>query len=191
MQKNEFIQWAAIATMHALLSQGAKDFDGERAIALASHFADKVYEVLPPEASQTAISSRGRKKITENGGLKFPYSSERFMSAWQDLLKCKKWRGKDATALQYNLDKLAKYEEDFAIQLMSNAIAGEYQGVVFPSTPGEYQKWLAEKEKGTFFGRKPQASHQPSKIEQNAKAAAEAARMILGNDNDFLNGTGK
>lgn len=175
---------------HALLSRGAKDFDSKKAVSLAVRLADNVYEAAPQEVPQTVISTRSRKKITDKSELRFPYTSDAFMSAWRDLTQCSKWKKKDAKCLQYSLDKLAKYEEEFAIQLMSNAIAGGYQGIEFESTPALYRRWLAERGSGIFFGQTPQAKapRQASKIERNAMAAAEAARLILGNDNDLSNG---
>lgn len=115
-----------------------------------------------------------RQKEKE-AGLALPYCSAEFVSTWELLRKQPKWKKKTKSALQMSLNKLGKYPEEFAILLMENAIAGNWQGVVFTWTPDEFRKWLAQKEGGMLrFGNK-----KPKDIyESNMESMTEAFRLI-------------
>lgn len=73
--------------------------------------------------------------------LSFPYSSAAFMDTWNALRNQPKWRKKSTRALQMSLNKLADYEEQFAILLMNDAIEHDWTGVVFGNTPQKYHEW--------------------------------------------------
>jgi len=116
--------------------------------------------VTPPEREATATitqvskeskevnkGSKGKKK-EQPDGLQFPTCSPEFMENWTKLVAMPKWKKKMPLSLQMSLDKLAKYEDAFAVDLIKRAIEGDYQGVVFPDTDESYQKWLKA-------GRKP------------------------------------
>jgi len=64
--------------------------------------------------------------------LKFPFKSEQFLKAWQLLVKSKKWKKKEFSALQMSLKKLSKYPEPVAVKMIEDCIAGEWQGFVEP-----------------------------------------------------------
>ena len=70
-----------------------------------------------------------------------PYDSERFAGVWRELADSPKWRGKTERALQYALNQLGKFEEEFAVCLMEAAVVNGWQGVVFADTGLKYQKW--------------------------------------------------
>lgn len=67
--------------------------------------------------------------------------SEETKREWLELCEIKKWRSKEVKTLEASLKKLMKYEEAFARELISMALAGGYQGVVFPNTPEKYERW--------------------------------------------------
>lgn len=73
--------------------------------------------------------------------LSLPFSSERFKETWEDLCSQPKWRKKTPSALAMSLKKLSKYEENFAILMMEDAIANNWQGVEFTDTPKRYEQW--------------------------------------------------
>lgn len=73
--------------------------------------------------------------------LSFPYSSPKFADTWQELCRQPKWKKKSIDALQMSLNKIAAYPEDYSIVLMEDAIANDYQGLVFASTPANYEEW--------------------------------------------------
>lgn len=68
-----------------------------------------------------------------------------FKKVWLSLIQQSKWKSKSQTAINLSLRKLMKYDEVFAIVLVENSISGNYQGVVFPETDAQYQKFLNHK----------------------------------------------
>jgi len=58
-----------------------------------------------------------------------PFTSNSFTDLWNTLLKEKKWKNKSTTALKLVLEKLGKFDESTAMQMMENTIAGEWQGI--------------------------------------------------------------
>lgn len=72
--------------------------------------------------------------------LSLPFKTERFESLWSDLVNMPKWKKKPLTSLNLALKRLGKYDELFACELISRAIEGNYQGVVFSNTDEEYAK---------------------------------------------------
>ena len=77
--------------------------------------------------------------------LVLPFQSDRFIEAWNTLLLQPKWKNKTNKALQLSLNKLSKYDEAFAIQLIEMTIERGWVGVVFDDTDERYQQWKAGK----------------------------------------------
>lgn len=75
------------------------------------------HESTPPEKPK-----RSRKKEGDAKPLVYPFTSIAFMSAWTELVKTPKWKGKLNYALQISLNKLGKFEEEFAIRQIERAI---------------------------------------------------------------------
>lgn len=73
--------------------------------------------------------------------VELPFRSQAFASAWALLCSQPKWKKKSQSALSMSLKKLAKYDEDFAIMLIEDSIANDWQGVVFTGTDERYRKW--------------------------------------------------
>lgn len=97
-----------------------------------------------------------KEKKTSNEvkeSLSFPFTSEKFMETWNALVKTEKWRKKTPHALQLSLNKLAAYDEDFAILLMNDSIENNWQGLVYDNTAEKYDKWKAARQVTT----KPEA----------------------------------
>ena len=95
----------------------------------------------PQNNPKTTPNDNVNVNVNVNEELKMPFASKIFVDTWNDLRKQPKWKKKTTTALQKNLQQLAKYPEEFAIELMNRAIAGGYQGVTFASTPKDFQTW--------------------------------------------------
>lgn len=83
-----------------------------------------------------------RKKAPDALPLEYPFTSTRFLSAWKALRQTPKWKNKPNYALQLSLNKLGKFEEDFAIEQMERAAESNWTGVVFSGTEEKYQEWL-------------------------------------------------
>lgn len=73
--------------------------------------------------------------------LSFPFTSQKFSATWQELCRQPRWKKKSIDALQMSLNKIAAYPEAYAIVLMEDAIANNYQGLVFANTPANYEQW--------------------------------------------------
>ena len=91
-----------------------------------------------------------------------PFNSPEFIRLWEVLLGEKKWKKKSQAALQASLNKLLQYGEQGAIQSMTDAIGGEYQG---------------------FHPPKENFNNNQSKLIKN-KNAFEEAKLKLKNDVD-------
>ena len=111
------------------------------------------HESTPPEKPK-----RSRKKEGDSKPLVYPFDSIAFMSAWTELVKTPKWKGKLNYALQISLNKLGKFEEEFAIRQIERAIESNWTGVVFSGTERDYQEWLKQKKYGN--NQKPCTSKQ-------------------------------
>ena len=83
--------------------------------------------------------------IGEKQKLVFPYNSEKFMFLWNELVKMPKWRKKPFSAMQLTLNKLSEFDEDFVIELIENAITGNYQGIIFNNTKEKYEQFKQQK----------------------------------------------
>ena len=88
---------------------------------------------------------RSKKKEGDEKPLVYPFTSIAFMSAWEALRQTPKWKKKLNYALQLSLDKLSKFEEEFAIHQIERAIESGWTGVVFTGTERDYQEWLSQK----------------------------------------------
>lgn len=75
-----------------------------------------------------------------------PFDSDRFRQTWEALCEEKEWKKKTRNALQLALNKLGRYDEAFAIQLMEATIEGGWKGVVFPDTDAKYQEWKSARQ---------------------------------------------
>lgn len=92
---------------------------------------------------------KSRKEIKDEKPLVYPFSSIAFMSAWETPRQTPKWKKKLNYALQLSLDKLSKFEEEFAIRQVERAIESGWTGVVFTGTERDYQEWLNLKYNGS------------------------------------------
>ena len=97
------------------------------------------------EETTTSLNNKKKKVVKEKKELVFPFSSEQFMVAWNDLVQQPKWKVKSLSALQLSLNKLAKYDEAFAIELIEMSIERGWVGVVFDDTDERYKQWKAGK----------------------------------------------
>lgn len=95
------------------------------------------HESTPPKKPKSSKKKEGDEKP-----LIFPFTSIAFMSAWEALRQTPKWKKKLNYALQLSLDKLSKFEEEFAIRQIERAIESNWTGVVFTGTERDYQEWL-------------------------------------------------
>jgi DNA-binding Lrp family transcriptional regulator len=86
------------------------------------------------------------KKDKGETPLSLPFSSQKFIDTWNALCEEKEWKKKTRNALQLALNKLGRYHEDFAIELIEKTIAGGWKGVVFDDTDAKYQEWKSARQ---------------------------------------------
>ena len=120
-------------------------------------------EIPPPKGKSP------KKKEMNEKPLEYPYTSIRFMTTWEALRNTPKWKNKLNYALQLSLNKLGKFEEEFAIEQMERAIESNWTGVVFSGTEEKYQEWLNRK------NGKTEAQRQNGR---DADKAAKARNLI-------------
>ena len=87
-----------------------------------------------------------KKTKEEKATLSLPFSSQKFIDTWNALCEEKEWKKKTRNALQLALNKLGRYHEDFAIELIEKTIAGGWKGVVFDDTDAKYQEWKSARQ---------------------------------------------
>ena len=108
-------------------------------------------EVEEKEKEEVKEKVEVKRNIGEKQKLVFPYNSEKFMFLWTELVKMPKWRKKPFSALQLTLNKLSEFDEDFVIELIENAITGNYQGIIFNNTKEKYEQFKQQKYGGENF----------------------------------------
>jgi hypothetical protein len=69
------------------------------------------------------------KQKTKNSDLFFPFTSEIFLKTWEILKNEPKWKNKSQNAYQMSLNKLGKYSEQTAIEMMQKSIESGWQGL--------------------------------------------------------------
>ena len=90
-------------------------------------------------------------KEFEKQAFVFPYQSDKFMLLWDKLIKMPKWKKKPFESLQLILHKLSEFDEEFAIELIENAITGNYQGIIFSNTKEKYEQFKIKNYGGENF----------------------------------------
>ncbi len=91
------------------------------------------------------VSLRNQRKHNGDNLLNLPFDDQEFIDTWNELRTQPKWRNKTTTALQKSLNKLAKYDVRFVVELMNTAIEHDYQGIVYDDTPAKYEQWKQAK----------------------------------------------
>lgn len=96
-----------------------------------------------PQEKEDFLGKESQKKNEPGDDIpvSLPFQSQAFYNAWNLLRSQPKWKKKSQSALNMSLKKLAKYDEDFAIMLIEDSIANDWQGVVFTGTDERYRKW--------------------------------------------------
>jgi len=108
--------------------------------------------------------------------LKLPFLSPGFIKHWEQLLEQPKWKKRGIIPLQAALDELQPFGEEYATLLISQAIEGKWQRIVFPETEQKYRQWKNNKQNGKRFKAdiNSDAERRKSEIVRRAAAAASA-----------------
>lgn len=130
-------------------------------------------ETPPPQKVKSS-----RKKEGDDKPLEYPFTSIRFMSTWEALRQTPKWKNKLNYALQLSLNKLGKFEEDFAVEQMERAIESNWTGVVFSETESKYQEWL-NKKYGKPNNSTPTANKSTTERKESVDKLTDLAGSVL------------
>ena len=102
-------------------------------------------EILPN--NKTIIENKSITKCkSTRPPLILPFPSDKFRETWEALCEEKNWKGKTQKALQLTLNKLGRYDEEFAIELMEKTIENGWKGCVFADTDAKYQEWMSARQ---------------------------------------------
>lgn len=105
------------------------------------HLERKKESHPPVPLDPPPLKNKGKK---DRASIAIPTSLNNadFLAEWEKLLQTKKWKGKQDSTIEGNLEELATFDVRFATELVKAARLGEWQGVVFQQTGKNYEMWL-------------------------------------------------
>lgn len=129
---------------------------------------------------KSSYDNKTDKGAKTHPDLTFPFSSEKFMFTWNALCQETAWKKKTKHALQLQLNKLGRYEEEFAIMLMERTIeSGKWERVVFENTDEKYQEWKSARQQkiDNMVPRTTPAQNKPRQLPADNNVDAMYARL--------------
>ncbi len=140
-------------------------------------------ETLPGGSKETLPNNKtidDNKSITKCKGTRppliLPFSSDKFIETWNALCEEKNWKGKTQKALQLTLNKLGRYHEDFAVELMEKTIENGWKGVVFSDTDAKFQEWQSARQQK--IDNAVQRTTQPMKVDAKTQEMQERLKRM-------------
>jgi len=106
-----------------------------------------------------------KEKTTDDPPLDLPFASGQFAQKWNVLAGLQKWKKKPPECLREALGQLAKYPEEFAIELVELAISGNYQAVTFPNTAQKFEQWKLKTNAANYKSNKLHSQPSPGKYD--------------------------
>lgn len=100
---------------------------------------NKVYE------TNKVLSKNISKSKVEDVDVPAALQTPAFLEQWKTLCSMPKWKKKNSAAAAAALRQLARFDPEFAALQVECAIAGNWQGVVFPDTATKYEEWKRKK----------------------------------------------
>lgn len=117
-----------------------------------------------------------KTKSKDMPALSFPFTSDKFIETWNALCEEKNWKGKTQKALQLTLNKLGRYHEDFAVELMEKTIENGWKGVVFSDTDAKFQEWQSARQQK--IDNAVQRTTQPMKVDAKTQEMQERLKRM-------------
>jgi hypothetical protein len=117
-----------------------------------------------------------KTKSKDKPALSLPFSSDKFIETWNALCEEKNWKGKTQKALQLTLNKLGRYHEDFAVELMEKTIENGWKGVVFSDTDAKFQEWQSARQQR--IDNEVQRTAQPMKVDAKTQEMQERLKRM-------------
>lgn len=87
-----------------------------------------------------------------------------FLEQWKILCSMPKWKKKNCSAAAAALNQLARFDPEFATKQVECAIAGNWQGVVFPDTAAKYEDWKRKNQQPKAATPAPGKSSLPNNL---------------------------
>lgn len=114
-----------------------------------SDIAFEIFEPQPLNAKKEKPKSIKQSDVITLDKLEIPQglSDVRFLNLYEKFMREPKQRKKSIGAHNLTLQKLERFDIEFAIELVEAAMCSNYQGVVFPDTAAKYAEWQ-KKRKG-------------------------------------------
>lgn len=143
----------------------------------SQHPIDRVQE----EEEEKEEDKEEETEEEKGSELIFPFDSENFKTIWKVLTGLDKWKKKKPESLQASLNKLSRFPEIEAIEMMKNSIEGNWQGL-FELKPHE---------KNSLYGKQQQTNPKNSRDQRvsDASALGAAAAEYLQSFDSANNGT--
>lgn len=107
----------------------------------------------------------------------FPFSSNLFFEKWNLLVATPKWKNKVIQSLQLALDGLQKFDEAFVIEMIDQAIVGEWSVFKGVELSDQYKKW--QKQNTTKPVKETQSRFKPPTIEEIFKYFTVEKKLTL------------
>jgi len=91
----------------------------------------KHYGMVPKREVEVEVEVKREVEVKKQARdqLILPFDSKEFLAMWTILLQEKKWKGKSNNALQMALKTMSECTEEDAMEMMQNALQGDYQGI--------------------------------------------------------------
>lgn len=105
-------------------------------------------------------------EIEKKAELNYPFSSSLFFEKWNLLASSPKWKVKATPSLQIALDGLKKFDEAFVIEMIDQAIVGEWSVFKGVELSDQYTKWQKQKGKPKKNAKESKARFRPPTLEE-------------------------
>ena len=128
------------------------------------------------DSLQEIDTKKEKKSKSTRPPLILPFSSDKFIETWNALCEEKNWKGKTQKALQLTLNKLGRYHEDFAVELMEKTIENGWKGVVFSDTDAKFQEWQSARQHK--IDNAVQRTTQPMKLDAKTQEIQERLKRM-------------
>jgi len=103
-----------------------------------NHVSVSVYDSVSVSVSDSDLIEKEKEKPLS---LVFPFTSNLFFEKWNLLTSTPKWKNKVPLSLQLALDGFKDYDESFVIEIIEQAIQGEWSVFKGIEVKEMYQRW--------------------------------------------------
>lgn len=143
---------------------------GTQKTPLSGNLSDTLLDTLSEQKGETSINININKtkeiETEKKAELNYPFSSDLFFEKWNLLASSPKWKVKATPSLQIALDGLKKFDEAFVIEMIDQAIVGDWSVFKGVELSDQYTKWKNQKEKPPKTTKESKARFRPPTLEE-------------------------